>query len=45
MTAVASAGYQFDHWSGDASGMSTTLTVIMDSEKNIFANFRKIANN
>jgi len=32
-------GYQFDGWSGDASGKTNPLTVTMDSDKSITANF------
>ncbi len=36
-------GYAFDCWSGDASGVSRTLTIIMSGNKNIVANFEKTA--
>lgn len=42
LTAVPSPGYQFDRWSGDASGTSLTITITMDSDKGIIANFSKI---
>ena len=29
----------FDHWSGDASGFSSTITIIMDSSKEVVAHF------
>ena len=32
-------GYQFDSWSGSASGIDTPLTITMDGNKNITANF------
>jgi hypothetical protein len=43
VTASAAPGYKFDHWSGDVSGTSETITLSMDSDKNIAANFVKIA--
>jgi hypothetical protein len=39
-TAAPASGYEFDHWSGDASGTSTSVTVTMNSAKSITANFR-----
>jgi len=39
-TANPTSGYEFDHWSGDASGTSTSVTVTMNSEKSITAHFR-----
>lgn len=42
LNAVPSQGYQFDHWSGDASGTSSTVTISMNSNKGIIANFSKI---
>lgn len=39
ITATAAAGYDFDHWGGDASGTSTTTTVTMDSNKSVTAYF------
>jgi plastocyanin len=43
-TATPSWGYEFDNWSGDASGTATSLTVTMNSDKSITANFRKEEN-
>lgn len=42
ITLIASpaSGYLFDHWSGDASGNVTDVTIIMSANKNITANFR-----
>jgi hypothetical protein len=38
--------YTFDHWSGDASGTEPTITVTMDSNRNIVSNFvRKLTPN
>ena len=39
LTASASPGYTFDHWSGDASGSSTVTTVTMDGDKSVTAHF------
>ena len=32
--------YEFDHWSGDASGTSTTTTIIMSAPKTATANYK-----
>ena len=39
LTATANTGYTFTGWSGDATGSVSPLTVIMNSNKNITANF------
>jgi uncharacterized repeat protein (TIGR02543 family) len=39
LTAVPKAGYVFSSWSGDASGAVNPLTVTMNANKNITANF------
>ena len=39
LTALPDLGYDFDSWSGDASGIINPLNVIMDANKNITANF------
>jgi uncharacterized repeat protein (TIGR02543 family) len=39
LTAVANAGYVFDSWSGDTSGTDEVITVTMDEDKNITAQF------
>jgi uncharacterized repeat protein (TIGR02543 family) len=39
LTATASAGFHFDHWSGDAIGTSATVSVTMNSDKTVTANF------
>lgn len=39
VTASPASGYTFDCWSGSASGTEPTITVTMDSNKNIVANF------
>lgn len=42
LTATASEGWKFKNWSGDVSGDSPSITVTMDSDKNIVANFTKV---
>lgn len=42
ITATAAPGYRFERWSGDASGTSNPTRVVMDSDKNITANFTKV---
>ena len=39
ITATADAGYEFTSWSGDASGTDNPLTISMNSNKTITANF------
>lgn len=39
LTASPASGYAFDNWSGGASGTEPTITVTMNSDKNIVANF------
>lgn len=39
LTATPDPGYSFTSWSGDATGTTTPLTVIMDANKTIAANF------
>jgi len=39
ITAHANAGYAFDHWSGDASGGSSTIQIKMDGDKSVVAFF------
>jgi uncharacterized repeat protein (TIGR02543 family) len=39
LTATANSGYTFTSWSGDANGSLNPLTVTMNSDKNITANF------
>ncbi len=39
LTATPSSGYTFAGWSGDASGTANPLSVTMNSNKNITANF------
>ena len=37
LTAVPDAGYQFDGWSGDASGTTNPISVTMDADKTVTA--------
>jgi uncharacterized repeat protein (TIGR02543 family) len=39
LTATPASGYTFDYWGGDASGSSATITITMDSDKNVIAHF------
>ena len=43
VTAEPADSYEFDHWSGDVSGVSSSVTVTMDSGKSITAHFRSIS--
>lgn len=43
LEATAYSGYEFDHWSGDASGTANPTTVVMDSNRHIYANFVEVA--
>jgi len=40
--AMPNSGYQFSSWSGDASGTTNPITITMDSDKSITANFSAI---
>jgi len=44
LTATANPGYIFSSWSGDATGSVNPLTVTMNSNKNITANFTAVVN-
>jgi len=39
LTAVADAGYVFSSWSGDAFGVTSNITVMTDTQKNVTATF------
>ncbi len=39
ITATPDSEYEFVNWSGDASGTSNSITITMDSDKSITANF------
>jgi hypothetical protein len=41
LTANPASGYSFDHWDGDASNGSATISIIMDSDKNVTAYFEE----
>lgn len=43
LTAGATSGYTFDHWGGDASGTSPTITITMNVDHSITANFKTIS--
>jgi hypothetical protein len=40
LAASPSSGYSFGNWSGSASGTASTITIAMDSDKSLTANFR-----
>ncbi|MCW4043139.1 MAG: hypothetical protein NWE90_05390 [Candidatus Bathyarchaeota archaeon] len=40
--AIPNSGYEFTGWSGDASGATNPITIAMDSDKSITANFSAI---
>ncbi len=42
LTASPASGYRFDHWEGDASGNANTVTIIMNSSKNLTVTFKKV---
>jgi len=42
LTATPASSYEFVSWSGDASGTSPTVTITMNSNKDVTANFRVI---
>jgi hypothetical protein len=39
LSATANSGFTFSSWSGDASGSNNPITVVMNADKNITANF------
>jgi len=43
LTASPASGYTFDHWSGGASGTASTITITMDSDKSLIANFETVS--
>ena len=42
LTATPNTGYQFDGWSGDATGTTNPLNITMDADKNVTAMFSLI---
>ena len=42
LTATPASGWQFDGWSGDASGSNNPITIIMNGNKTVTATFSKI---
>jgi uncharacterized repeat protein (TIGR02543 family) len=44
LTPTPNSGYEFTSWSGDATGTNSPLTVVMNSNKNITANFTLVNN-
>ena len=40
LTASPISGYAFDHWSGGASGNTSSTAIIMESDKSLTANFK-----
>ena len=45
ISATPSNGYQFSHWSGDASGSSNPLSITINEDTSIVANFSVIGTN
>lgn len=43
LTATPGAGSKFDNWSGDASGTANPVSVLMDADKSVTANFSPIS--
>ena len=42
LTAVPAVGWRFIQWLGDASGTANEISVLMDSDKNVIAEFEEI---
>jgi uncharacterized repeat protein (TIGR01451 family) len=40
--AIPAAAYQFDNWTGDASGTANAVTIVMNGNKAIQANFSRV---
>ena len=41
LTATPYSGYEFDYWSGDASGYSTPISIYMNSNRSVTAHFKE----
>ena len=41
LTATPTRGYQFDYWSGDASGRDPSVRLVMDGNKRVVAHFSR----
>ena len=39
LTAIPASGYRFDHWSGDVSGTTTSITITINADKSVTAVF------
>ena len=42
LTAIPKSGYDFEYWDGSISGSAPTVTITMNSNKNITAHFRDV---
>ena len=42
LTAILTPGYVFDHWEGDISGTSSSITITMDEDKVVYAYFKEM---
>lgn len=42
LIALANLGYEFDHWSGDATGTNPSTTITVDSDKSVTAHFMSV---
>jgi uncharacterized repeat protein (TIGR02543 family) len=43
LSATAASGYVFDYWSGSASGTGPNISITMDSDKHVTANFTAVS--
>ncbi|MCK4759096.1 MAG: hypothetical protein KAT69_03560 [Candidatus Aminicenantes bacterium] len=43
VTAIPEGGYQFSEWSGDVTGTENPITITLDSNKSVTANFTEIS--
>jgi len=42
LTAAPAAGYRFDHWGGNASGVSNSVEITMNAQKTVTAYFVRL---